>query len=123
MDALIATLTGQPVLRREPLQGGSVSEVSRVTLADTRRMVAKTGPLVLREGQMLQAMAASGAPVPEVIAMTEGLLLIEWIDQGPATTQGWAAFGAGLARLHHATGPHYGWEADYAFGPQASGRR
>lgn len=66
---------------------------------------------------MLRAMAATGAPVPDVIGTGDGLLVMQALpEDGQSGPTGWAGAGAALARLHAATGPRYGWECDYAFG-------
>ena len=116
MDALIAQLTGLEVAQTRPLHGGDLSQVTRVTLSDGSHLVAKTGPMVDREGRMLQAMAATGAPVPCVIGQSGRVLLIEHLDEAPASPAGWIALGAGLRALHGATGKRFGWGEDYAFG-------
>lgn len=112
----LEALLGGPVARLDPLQGGSLSRVMRVTLADGRRAVAKSGPLVEREARMLAAIAAAGAPCPAVLAVADGLLVMAHLDEAPAGPSGWAALGAGLARLHAVEGQAYGWPEDYAFG-------
>ncbi|MGC9419229.1 MAG: fructosamine kinase family protein [Rhodovulum sp.] len=115
--AAVEAALGATVAALDPLHGGSLSEVVRVTLADGRRAVAKTGPLVDREARMLEAMAAAGAPCPRLIAVAPGLMVIEHLDETRASPAGWAALGTALARLHGARGASYGWEEDYAFGP------
>ncbi|RAP41313.1 aminoglycoside phosphotransferase [Rhodovulum viride] len=117
--AALEALLGVPVARVTPLQGGDLSEVVRVALSDGRQVVAKTGPRVATEARMLAAIAATGAPAPQVIAGTEGLLVLEYLAEIRATPDGWAALGDGLARLHATRGAAYGWPEDYAFGPAA----
>ncbi|RBO54254.1 aminoglycoside phosphotransferase [Rhodovulum sp. BSW8] len=117
--AALEALLGAPVARIEPMQGGDLSEVVRVALSDGRQVVAKTGLRVATEARMLRAIAAAGAPAPQVIAVTEGLLVLEYLAESRAMPDGWAALDDGLARLHATAGAAYGWPEDYAFGPAA----
>lgn len=112
----IAALAGSGVLTCTPLQGGDLSAVYDVQFEDGRRCVAKTGPDVETEARMLQAMGATGCPVPGVIATEPGLLLIDHLQEAPASATGWQAAGHALARLHGDRGSGYGWPEDYAFG-------
>ena len=116
----VAALTGHHVLRTEALQGGSLSSVSRITLGDGRTVVAKCTAGMAREAGMLTRMARTGAPVPRVLGHADDLLLLD--DIGAARTlssddgAGWAALACALRPLHAATGDHYGWCEDHAFG-------
>jgi fructosamine-3-kinase len=51
---------------------------------------------------------ADGAPVPEVLAVTDDLLAIELLPAGRATPEAAAEFGAALARTHAAGAPYFG---------------
>ena len=104
--------------RVTPLHGGDLSEVLRLTLEDGRSVVAKSGPAPVTEAAMLGAIAAAGAPAPRVLASdTSVLVLEERPDTGGFSAAAWGDLGTQLRRLHATTGPHYGWKADYAFGP------
>ncbi|GKY89530.1 fructosamine kinase family protein [Sinisalibacter aestuarii] len=119
MDALSAACTallGSAPRSIEALHGGDLSEVSRVVLQDGRTLVAKAGPLVAREGRMLAAIRAAGAPVPELFGEQAGILLMEALDAAPETPRSWPQFGEDLARLHTHRGTQSGWAEDYAFG-------
>ncbi len=120
MDGLSRALAaiGAAPARVTPLHGGDLSQVVRVSLTDGREVVAKSGPLVAREGAMLDAIRAAGARAPAVLGVTGQVLLIEALEETPASPAAWADLGAGLARLHATTGDSYGWHQDYAFGPQ-----
>lgn len=117
--AILEAALGTEVAGVSALHGGDLSKVVRVTLVDGTRVVAKTGPLVMVEARMLQAIAAAGAPVPRVLAVTGQVMLLEHLDETPASAQGWRALGTALATLHAVRGPRYGWDEDYAFGPAA----
>lgn len=110
---------GSPVRSRRPLHGGDLSDVALIVLDDGRMVVAKSGPLVGREGRMLQALAGAGAPVPEVLGQSGDHLLISYLPEGPADPETWPRLGADLARLHAGRAEPYGWPEDYAFGAVA----
>lgn len=84
-------------------------------LANGDRVVAKHGPLVLRESEMLQAMGKAGAPVPDVLHCENDLLLISHINAGGSPH--WGSLAEALGKLHADSGETFGWHADYAFGP------
>ena len=103
------------VINSAALHGGDLSEVLRLDLNNGQRVVAKCGPMISREARMLRAMARAGAPVPEVLGCDAGVLLLEWLEETPATAKGWQAAGKALARLHATTGKTPGWPEAYAF--------
>ena len=111
-----ARLAGSPVRGVRAVHGGDLSAVWRLDLADGARLIAKQGALVATEASMLKAMAATGAPVPAVIACEGDLLLMEWIDSDGGPGQTWDELAQVLACLHGAQGGSYGWAEDYAFG-------
>ncbi|WP_412508091.1 fructosamine kinase family protein, partial [Roseovarius sp. SYSU LYC5161] len=55
-------------------------------------------------------------PVPGVRHQAGDLLLLDALNETPASDAGWAALGAALRRLHISTADSYGWPEDYAFG-------
>ncbi|MCA8880623.1 MAG: fructosamine kinase family protein [Rhodobacteraceae bacterium] len=112
-----AALLRDRVLHATRLHGGDLAEVVAVTLASGREVIAKSGPAPMTEAAMLRAIAATGTPVPEVLAADETVLVMARLPAGGGlggTT--WADLGRLLAGLHASTGPHYGWTCDYAFG-------
>ncbi len=117
-DAAGALLGRRPTGAR-PLHGGDLSEVTLLTFQAGPPVVAKTGPMVDREGRMLQAIRAAGAPAPEVLGVRDGLLLLEFIEHRAPTAAARSALGIGLRQLHGTTGGSYGWPENYAFGPVA----
>ena len=120
MDALgpaCLVVFGASPTRVTPLHGGDLSEVARVSLADGETVVAKTGPMVVREARMLAAIFEAGVPAPRILGTSGEVLFLEALAEvrpGPAH---WARFGEDLARLHRTRGDAYGWHEDYAFGP------
>jgi fructosamine-3-kinase len=109
-----AALLGADLRRAEVVSGGDLSQVVRIFLADGRQAIVKSGPSPRMEAAMLAAIAASGAPAPAVLAVSEAALVLEVLpsDGGAA----WGDLGVALARLHAVRGTRYGWGADYAFG-------
>ena len=112
----IAILTGSAVRSMTRFAGGDISGATLVELADARRVVAKTGPVVGQEGRMLEAMALCGAPVPHFIAHDGDVLLISYVEEGGNLSgeAPWTALAEALAPLQHAGDSAYGWHEDYA---------
>jgi fructosamine-3-kinase len=52
--------------------------------------------------------AARAVAVPEVLAVTESVLVIDWVDEGRPSAGAADRFGAELARLHAAGAEHFG---------------
>jgi fructosamine-3-kinase len=110
-----AALLGGTLAHSEALEGGDLSSVLRITLADGRSAVVKGGAAPRAEAAMLAAMAASGAPVPAVLAVDDGALVLQPLAGGSGVNGAWGDLGGILARLHATSGPRYGWHEDYAF--------
>jgi fructosamine-3-kinase len=111
-----ARLLNGVVRRAENLAGGDLSQVMRIFLQDGRTAVVKGGPAPRVEARMLQAISASGAPAPAILAVDDSILVLEALPGGGRLEDAWGSLGAALARLHCARGPRYGWAEDYAFG-------
>lgn len=117
MNALAATganLIGGTVARSDGIHGGDLSEVVRITLKDGRQAIVKGGAMVRAEAAMLEAIAGSGARAPEVFAVDDGVLVMEFLAARGGS--GWRSLGEAVAMLHEATCDRYGWHEDYAFG-------
>ena len=112
-----ADLLGGGLRSARTLQGGDLSEVVRLEVLDGRCAVAKTAPGATAEAGMLRALDAAGVPVPGVLAVAEGLLVLEDLGPSGGLQGAWGDLGAVLRRLHGVRGPGYGWGCDYAFGP------
>lgn len=118
-DALAQTgaaLLGGTLRQWRALHGGDLSQVVRIALADGRTAVVKGGPSPRTEASMLTAMAASLAPIPRVLAVSDAALVLEELAAGGALAGAWGSLGAALGQLHAVQGDRYGWPADYAFG-------
>jgi fructosamine-3-kinase len=107
-------------IRETPVGGGSICTAMRLTLDDGASVFAKSWPggpppsgFFAAEAAGLRWLAEAGAPVPEVLAELPDMLVLEWIDPGPATPDGAHAFGRALAALHRAGAPRFGtaWPA------------
>ncbi|WP_127077778.1 fructosamine kinase family protein [Rhodomicrobium lacus] len=110
-----ATLLGGTLAMETALGGGSLSEIVRIRLASGREAVVKGGGRPEIEARMLRAIADAGAPAPVVLAVGDGVLVIEAVDTGGSISQAWPQIGAALATLHAAKGDSCGWNEDYAF--------
>lgn len=91
-----------------------VADVWVVTLADGTEVVAKaTSYDAALEAAGLEALGAAGGRVPDVLATTPRLLVLEHV-----TGDGdWASFGARLATIHRTTHDRFGWHQDNVIGP------
>ncbi|MDG5748535.1 fructosamine kinase family protein [Qipengyuania sp. XHP0207] len=113
--AAIGRLCGSPVTATHALPGGDISGASKITLADGRIVVAKHGPMVETEGRMLAALAECGAPVPKVIGIERGTLIIDYVGPSAAMrADHWSAVAAALDTLRDCSATDYGWSEDYA---------
>ena len=102
-------------IRSTPLQSSSsVCAVERLTLDDGTDLFAKTWPeapsdFFTSEATELRWLQAAGAvPIPEVIAATSQLLLLEWIEPGEPAAPAAEEFGRRLAALHRSGAPTFG---------------
>jgi fructosamine-3-kinase len=116
-DAVAAAL-GTPVAAVRPVPGGCISDAGRVELADGRVVFAKAAAglpadLLAVEAEGLGWLRdARAARVPEVLALTAGALVLEWVEPGARTGRTGEALGRGLAALHRAGADAFGWHRD-----------
>ncbi|AJE45980.1 fructosamine kinase family protein [Celeribacter indicus] len=99
-----------------PLEGGDLSAVVLFETSDAPPCVAKSGPHAGTEARMLRALAAAGAPVPRVRAISETLFVMDYLPKAPSSDTGWRDLGHALRRLHALPATNNGWPEDYAFG-------
>ena len=110
----VGELLEAPVASLARLGGGDVAEAYRVNLADGGVVFAKThrNPppgCFPTEAASLRWLGASGAVrVPEVAAVADDLLVLEWIAVGPEVATTDAHFGRELALLHRSGSPCFG---------------
>lgn len=114
----LAGMLGAEVVASTRVGGGDICQASRLTLADGRLVFAKTRPgapadFFHTEAEGLRRLArAGGAPVPEVLAVTDAALVLEWIEPGRPTAAAAEAFGRGLAATHAHGAAHFGGTGD-----------
>jgi fructosamine-3-kinase len=137
MRVLLAEWTREvlavPLTDCRAVGGGCIHNAWELVLADGRRLFAKTNaaaahPLFQAEAEGLRVLAAvAGADlaIPEPLHCglvgDRTLLVMEWLALSRSgTTEGWEAFGAGLARLHRRSlgqgEERFGWAHDNVIG-------
>jgi fructosamine-3-kinase len=121
-DRLRSTLEraiGVAIVRVAPARGGDVAVAYALTLADGRRVFAKTHPGAPAEFFTTEASGltwlrdADAIPVPQVLAVSDekpNHLVLEWIEEGAGRPGTEAELGVGLAHLHRAGAPSFGRE-------------
>jgi fructosamine-3-kinase len=114
---------GRKVTRLTPVSGGDINDAYRLELEGGARLFVKTregaaGEAYLREAEGLAWLAEPGAlRVPRVEAVSDTFLVLEWIDARRRGPQFDEAFGRGLAALHRAGAPSFGFAHDNFIGP------
>ncbi|CAN5263091.1 fructosamine kinase family protein [soil metagenome] len=110
----LARLIEHQRLRVTPVPGGDSCLAQRLTLDDGVSVFAKSrddapARFFAAEADGLRWLAETGAvPVPDVVAVTEPMLLLTWIDPGTPTAGAAEELGRGLARMHRAGAPCFG---------------
>lgn len=109
----IAAAVGQRVRRVEPVTGGDICRAMRADLDDGRVVFVKTldsAPegFFEAEARGLEWLGATGAPVPEVVAVADDLLVLSWIEPGRWTAGADEAAGRAVAHMHNAGAPAFG---------------
>ena len=99
-----AALLGGTLRTAKALHGGCLSQILLITLNDGREAIVKGGGASPVEAAMLRAIAASGAPAPQVFAAEGGILVMEAIRADGGLSNAWASLGKALAKLHAAKG-------------------
>ena len=113
-EACRRLLGAAPVAERR-LHGGDLSEVLWLSLPGGAEAVVKRGGRSAAEARMLRALAAAGAPVPEVLGVVDDLLFLAALEERAPDAEGWRAAGRALRALHETHGPGYGWSEGYGF--------
>lgn len=112
----VAAALGAAVVEVGRLSGGDVADSYRMVLDDGTPVFAKTHrrppPHFFRtEAAGLRWLRDSGAvSVPEVLAVEEGLLALEWVDEGRPRAATEEELGRSLALLHGSGAPCFGRE-------------
>ncbi len=106
-------LRGEVVATRR-LGGGDVAESFRMELADGRVVFAKThldpppGFFQTEAAGLAWLREPDAVSVPEVLAVDDGLLVLEWVDEGRPVAGTDARLGRALADLHRFGAPCFG---------------
>lgn len=114
----LAGMLGAEVVASARVGGGDICEASRLSLSDGRVVFAKTRPgapadFFRTEAEGLRRLAdAGGAAVPVVLAVTDDVLVLEWIEPGRPAAPAAEAFGRALAATHAAGAEHFGGTGD-----------
>jgi fructosamine-3-kinase len=101
-------------IRTTPVPGGSICTAERLTLDDGTDLFAKTltgapPDFFTAEAAGLRWLReASAVPVPDVVAATGELLVLEWVAPGAPSPAAAEAFGRGLAELHRSGADAFG---------------
>jgi fructosamine-3-kinase len=131
VNAITAALhqAGLParVASQRDMSGGCIHRVTRVELDDGRRFVAKLNdpaalPVFTEEAESLGILAdtetvAVPRPLLAAVCGDAAVLLLTWVEPGPATAAAWRRLGEELAALHGIdVGVRYGFESDNHIG-------
>lgn len=101
-------------IRATPLPGGDSCVAELFTLDGGEMIFAKSredapaGFFAAEAAGLGWIAEAEGIPTPEVIAVSDDLLLLEWLPLGEANAAAAERFGADLAALHLAGAPGFG---------------
>jgi fructosamine-3-kinase len=125
----VARALGVAVGASHPIGGGDVGEGWRLELADGRTVYAKTragapvGIFAAEAAGLRWLASASALPVPDVLAVADGpdddppVLVLPWIQPHRLGHRDDEALGRGLAMLHRAGAPSYGFNRPGFIGP------
>ena len=105
LEAHVAGLLGAPTVGKRRVAGGDICDAWRVTLHSGRAVFAKEhrngAAMFEAEAFGLRWLAEAGAlRTPEVLAVSERALVLEYVEPGGRTPDFDQAFGRRLARLH-----------------------
>jgi fructosamine-3-kinase len=107
-------VAGVEVGGAEPVAGGDIAQAFRGATQDGRPVFVKTLPgavpdLFPAEARGLDLLRVDGgAPVPEVVAVGDDGLVLEWVPPARPSREAAVAFGRALAELHRAGSTTFG---------------
>ena len=113
IGAAVAALLVEPVRSATPVSGGDLGDAWRVELS-SGRVFAKSmddvppGTLAVEAAGLDWLRAARGLDVPEVRAVDDRVLVLDWIDEGRRTPVAEERLGRGLAVVHRAGADAFG---------------
>jgi len=111
-------LLGVAVVSTTPVAGGDICTATRLRLSNGRSAVIKTRPqapagFFAAEARGLRWLAeAGGAAVPDVLAIDDDCLVLDWIEPGRPTAEAAEALGRSLAATHAAGAETFGAPQD-----------
>ena len=107
------------IISVQRLSGGVIADVWLISYADGSRIVGKTligapGDLFAIEAEGLAALRATGQlDTPQVLGVTQHLLLLEALSAGQDSPQAWKRFARDMAAAHRGTvHDRFGWHRD-----------
>ena len=111
-------LLGSAVAATAPVAGGDIATATKLRLSSGRSAFMKT--LTNAPEGFFEAEATglrwlgevSGVRVPEVLAVEQDCLILEWVEPGKLTTEAASDFGRALAKTHGAGAPAYGLDRE-----------
>jgi fructosamine-3-kinase len=112
------SMLGTSVVSTTPVAGGDICNATRLRLSDGRSAFVKTRPhappdFFVAEARGLTWLAeASGAPVPDVLAVDDDCLILSWIEPGRPSVDSVEGLARNLARTHAAGAPEFGGTQD-----------
>jgi fructosamine-3-kinase len=120
LDAAVAAAVGSGVTSLHRVGGGDINDAYLAELEDGRRAFVKTragAPAgeYAAEAAALRWLGEPGAlGVPKVLGVADELLVLEWLEEGPAGDP--ADLGRGLARVHAAGAVAFGGDGPLRIG-------
>jgi fructosamine-3-kinase len=107
------------IISVQRLSGGVIADVWLISYADGSRIVGKTligapGDLFAIEAEGLAALRATGQlDTPQVLGVTQHLLLLEALSAGQDSPRAWERFARDVAAAHRGTvHDRFGWHRD-----------
>ena len=121
---------GEKILEAVAVSGGCIGTAAKLQTGSGFYFAKWGDPEVARtfasEKSGLQSLATAAhiIRVPEVVTECyadsgDGILVLEWIEQGRHTPESWSLFGRGLAEIHQTEDDCYGFSSDNFIGATA----
>jgi fructosamine-3-kinase len=123
LEAAVAGATGRAVQSLQRVGGGDINDAFEVELEGGGRAFVKTradapaGEYEAEAAGLRWLGEPGGLGVPEVLGASDDVLVLEWLDEGPAGDE--AELGRGLATVHAAGADEFGGAAPLRIGPLA----
>jgi fructosamine-3-kinase len=109
----IGAMLGARVLAVAPVSGGDLAEAWCIETSDGRRFAkaqpdAPVGSVAVEAAGLAWLRAAGAIAIPEVLAVSDELLVLEWVEPAPRSVQAEERLGRGLAAVHAVGAPAFG---------------